>query len=159
MIELLQTYSIAELLAILVTVALAIKKLIEFCTDAVEWLRKKFGGEVKKELDASQREKEIDEKFEQVQATMQEQTDALNDVAATVASLQSQLTLLLDSDKDDIKAFITKDHHYFCYQKGWIDDYSMDCLERRYQHYVDERGNSFVADLMKDLCALKRQPQ
>ena len=45
--------------------------------------------------------------------------------------------LLIASDKDAIKAFITREHHYFVYQKGWIDDYSLDCVEQRYQHYED----------------------
>jgi hypothetical protein len=38
----------------------------------------------------------------------------------------------MKSDKDSIKAFITKEHHYFCYEKGWIDDYNLDCLEKRF---------------------------
>jgi hypothetical protein len=65
--------------------------------------------------------------------------------------------MLIDSDKDDIKAFITREHHYFCYQKGWVDDYSLDCVERRYAHYEQEGGNSFVEDLMKDLRKLPKQ--
>jgi hypothetical protein len=63
----------------------------------------------------------------------------------------------VDSDKDDIKAFITDKHHYFCYERKWIDDYSMDCIERRYSHYKDEGGNSFIATLMDELKALPKQ--
>lgn len=64
--------------------------------------------------------------------------------------------MLIASDKDDIKAYITKEHHYFCYEKGYIDDYSLDCLERRYGHYKDEGGNSFAEDLMKDVRTLPK---
>ncbi len=51
--------------------------------------------------------------------------------------LSKKIDMLVDSDKDAIKSYITKEHHYFCYQVGWIDDFSLDCLEKRYQHYED----------------------
>jgi hypothetical protein len=41
---------------------------------------------------------------------------------------------------------------------GWIDDYSMECCERRYQHYKDEGGNSFIKGFMEDLRALPKKP-
>ena len=40
---------------------------------------------------------------------------------------------------------------------GWIDDFSLDCLERRYQHYADEGGNSFIEGFMEELRALPKQ--
>lgn len=65
--------------------------------------------------------------------------------------------MLIDSDKDDIKSYITREHHYFCYQIGWIDDFSLDCLEKRYRHYADEGGNSFIEGFMDELRALPKQ--
>ena len=44
----------------------------------------------------------------------------------------------------------------FCYEKRQIDDYSLDCLEKRYTHYVEEGGNSFIHDLMEDIRALPK---
>ena len=70
--------------------------------------------------------------------------------------INKSIHLLISSDRDDIKAFITKEHHYFCYDKGWIDDYSLDCLEHRFQHYQEEEGNSFIEGLMKELRALPK---
>ena len=69
-----------------------------------------------------------------------------------------RIGLLIDSDKDDIKAFITEKYHYFVEVRGWIDDDSLDCLERRFQHYKDENGNSFVADLMSEIKRLPKHP-
>ena len=66
------------------------------------------------------------------------------------------MSILLASDKDDIKSWITEKHHYFCYEKKVIDDYSLDCIEKRYQHYVDEGGNSYVATLMREIRALPK---
>ena len=67
------------------------------------------------------------------------------------------LDMLIDSDRDDIKSFITMQHHHFVYEKKWIDDYSMDCLEKRYQHYEDEGGNSYVEHLMIELRSLPKK--
>ena len=82
----------------------------------------------------------------------------ISGVATQVSNLTDKINLLIESDKDDIKAFITQQYHYFCEQKGWIDDYSMDCIEKRYSHYVEEKGNSFVKQLMEQLRALPRKP-
>ena len=71
--------------------------------------------------------------------------------------LSTDIDLLSESDKDDIKAFITREYHYFIEQKGWIDDYSMDCIEKRYTHYVQYHGNTFVEELMEGLRALPRR--
>jgi hypothetical protein len=40
----------------------------------------------------------------------------------------------------------------------WIDDFSLNCLEKRYEHYLAEKGNSFVHNLMDDLRALPKKP-
>ena len=61
-------------------------------------------------------------------------------------------------DKDDIKAWITQQHHYFCYELKCIDDFSLDCIEKRFKHYQDENGNSFVENLMNELRTLPKQP-
>ena len=66
------------------------------------------------------------------------------------------ISVLLASDKDDIKSWITEKHHYFCYEIKCIDYQSLDCIEKRYRHYVDEGGNSFVADLMNEIRALPK---
>ncbi len=72
--------------------------------------------------------------------------------------LSKKIDMLIESDKDDIKAYITKEHHKFCYEKKWIDDFSLDCLERRYKHYEDEGGNSFIGGFMNELRALPKRP-
>lgn len=67
------------------------------------------------------------------------------------------LQLLIDSDKDAIKSFIVKEHHHFIAQK-WIDDFSLDTIEKRYGHYKAEGGNSYIGDLIQDLRALPSFP-
>lgn len=70
--------------------------------------------------------------------------------------LTKTLDILFESDKDDIKSWIVEKHHFYCYEKGYIDDQMMDCLERRYSHYLDEGGNSYIHTLMEELRRLPR---
>ena len=71
---------------------------------------------------------------------------------------KQQLEMIIESDKDDIKSWITEKHHFYCYERKWIDDYSMDCIEKRYRHYKDEGGNSFIEELMNELRSLPKTP-
>lgn len=145
LIELLSTYSVGEILIFIVLLALAFKGVIDF----YDWAKQKFQGHVK-EVNAEACEmttikENIDELFK-MQKAQKESIDKLTD----------SVNLLLQSDKDDIKAWITEKHHYYCYQLKYIDDFSLDCIEKRYAHYKKEGGNSFVEDLMRDLRSLKK---
>lgn len=91
----------------------------------------------------------------EIMSTLQDNQRTTDEI---LKDLSAKIDMLIDSDMDDIKSYITKEHHYFCYQKGWIDDFSLDCLERRYQHYEDEGGNSFVGRLMGELRDLPKSP-
>ena len=154
MINLLSTYSIGEIIIFLVIIAIAIKELITLIDWFKELIKKHFNKEntplsLFQELD--KKNKKQDEKIEEI-ITLQK------DFQSSIQTIVSQLQILMDSDKDAIKAFITKEHHYFCYEKGWIDDYNLDCLEKRFNHYQAENGNSFVEALMEEVRALPRQP-
>lgn len=154
MLDLIQNYSISEILSFLVILALGIKGVITFYDWAKERIRKVFDKEVKEEQNDNQVKNQITscemshEALKNSQAKLQE---ALND-------LSKKVNTLIESDRDDIKSFITREHHYFCYQKKWIDDYSLDCIEKRYKHYVEEGGNSFIKDLMEEIEDLPKQP-
>lgn len=55
-------------------------------------------------------------------------------------------------------SYITISHHYFVYLQKWIDDYTLDTLEKRFAVYRQENGNSFVKGLMNEIRALPKQP-
>ena len=166
MTELLTTYSLSEILMFLVTLAIAFKGVSSF----LDWLRDKRKKVVLKELQPEELEKQIqqerkarEQQIVNIEKKREKDTQELHQQIAAVATQVSNLTnkidILVESDKDDIKAFITREYHYFCEQKGWIDDYSMDCIEKRYSHYIEEKGNSFVGQLMTSLRALPRKPK
>lgn len=83
-------------------------------------------------------------------------SQAIEYIKKSLTKLDSQVDNLTKSDKDDIKAYITNQYHYFVDGKGWIDDYSMDCIEKRYDMYKTYKGNTFIDDLMEQLRALPR---
>lgn len=149
MVELLQRYSLSDILIFFILLALSVKSLISF----FDWLQSRFRKGYDK-FNAKQNLQKQVEKTQQVINVLQNNQQSTN---AALNGLSNKINMLIQSDKDDIKSYITREHHYFCYQKGWIDDFSLDCIEKRYQHYKDEGGNSFVHNLMSELRALPRK--
>lgn len=153
MIDLLQRYSISDILTFTIFLALAIKSLITFFDWLLEHIKQAFNKEyskLNKEQKLQDRLQKNDQIMKNLSANQQQNDKILQDLSA-------KIDMLIDSDKDAIKSYITREHHYFCYQVGWIDDFSLDCLERRYQHYYDEGGNSFIQGFMEQLRALPKQ--
>ena len=146
MTELLSAFSLGQLVLFVVLLAAAIKEVSTF----IDWARGKIEKRDNKHQEKIDRDQKIDNKLIDFEKELKHITE-------TVDEINAEVNILKDSDKDDIKAFITREHHYFCYTKGWIDDFSMDCIEKRYSHYIQENGNSYVADLMQNLRALPKQ--
>lgn len=156
MIELLEHYALSDILTFTIFLALAVKSLISFFDWGYDRLKKVFDKEYHKIDEKEQLEKRL-QHGSQVMTTLQ-----MNQQIAEkkLTELSKKIDMLIESDKDDIKAYITREHHFFCYQRGWIDDFSLDCLEKRYQHYTQEGGNSFIEKFMDQLRKLpKQQPQ
>lgn len=149
--DLVGTYSAQEILLFLVTFALAVKGFVSFWDWGYARLKQVF----KKESDQEQEIDSIQKHFDEHLKDYEKMQNSQNE---TLRILTEKINLLIDSDKDSIKSFITERHHHFCYEEEWIDDYSMDCIERRYKHYTDEGGNSFIHDLMEELRALPKHP-
>ena len=144
--ELLENFSIQEILMFIVLLAVAIKGAIGWYDWAKDRMNKKFEK-------TSEDNKEKEELRKDIDSLMESNKEILE----KIDKITGKVNLLMDSDKDDIKAYITREHHYFCYTLGYIDDYNLDCIERRYSHYKEEGGNSFVADLMGEIRALPKK--
>lgn len=150
--QLLAKYSITEIVVFLVILGFAIKELVTFFDWAHSRLRKKFDKEdeheeIKEQLDTVvNRLNDIETHFN----TM------INENRVKYSEMQQSIDLLIASDKDDIKAWITAQHHLFVYEYKCIDDYSLDCIEKRFAHYRDEGGNSFIELLMSEIRALPK---
>lgn len=152
MIELLTDYSLGQILVFVVITAIALKEAVTF----FDWLHDKARKQIQKE----QQPQNINEKFKTV---LKQKEEELSEMAAQIQEIQScinniniNLQMLIASDKDAIKAWLTSQHHHFM-EKGVIDYYSFDCISRRYQHYKEEGGNTFIDDLMEDINNLPKE--
>ena len=143
MAELITNYSWSEIILFVIAFAAAIKGVVTFWDWGKDRLRKVYDKEDKIEEIKSL----IVENIKQMNEFSNIQAQTINEIQ----HLKENITNLTASDKDDIKAWITEKHHHFCYEIKYIDDYSLDCIEKRYAHYVDEGGNSFISTLMEEI--------
>ena len=136
MLDLLKNYSLRDIIIFIFMLALAIKWLVDF----YDWAKIR----IKKLTNEEQSAEELHQKMLDTLASHNEQ----------INKMAKLINILIKSDRDDIKAWITEKHHYFCYDLGYIDDYNLQCVEARYKHYKEENGNTFIDELMKDIRAL-----
>lgn len=143
MLELFKTYSIDEIVMFILLLALAVKGIV----DLYDWFKKRFREPIDKEIDNKEEKQEIIE-------TLNIHEENIIACKERLEKILEIINILVESDKDDIKSWITEKHHYFCYELKYIDDYSLQCVEARYKHYKDEKGNSFIDKFMEDIRAL-----
>lgn len=149
LIDLLTQFTPWQIILFIILLAVAIKEVSDF----VDWFKQKVNKRDESLKTDYEVKQENEERLDRLETNMNILTENVN-------NMTDKIDLLISSDRDAIKAFITKEHHHFCYDKGWIDDYSLDCLEHRFQHYQEECGNSFIENLMNELRALpKTEPK
>lgn len=143
MLELFKTYSINEIIIFILLLALAIKGIL----DLYDYFKNRFKKPFEEETSHKEKEQAILNELDKHKSQIIECKECLNKILNT-------MNILIESDKDDIKAWITEKHHYFCYELGYIDDYNLQCIEARYKHYKEENGNTFIDGFMLDIRAL-----
>lgn len=177
MLELLTTYEISDILIFIVILALAAKEFISF----IDWIKKKVDSFKQEEiLDQKEQDKidsydaklkansdkilslenrmsGLEQRIEKTEKEFQTFLKQQNEINDNLQALVKKVNILLESDKEDIKAYVTEKHHFYIH-RGWIDDFTLECIEKRFQCYKEEDGNSFVENLVNDLRRLPRQP-
>ena len=138
MLDLLNNYSLTEIIIFVIMLSFAIKGIVDF----YDWAKNRLNETTDKIYTNKEIQKKVLETLELHNAQIEKMSKAIN--------------ILIDSDKDDIKSWITEKHHYFCYELGYIDDYNYQCIEARYKHYKEEDGNTFIDSFMEDIRALPK---
>lgn len=154
LLEKLEGQSFVSILIWVVLIAFAIKGFIGY----MDWMQNEMDIAISKRKKAEKKEESIQEQINKNRRENQELKENQQKMMELINELTKKIEMLIDSDKDDIKSFLTREHHYFCYQQGWIDDYSLECCERRFEHYRAEDGNSYIESFMKEMRALPKQP-
>lgn len=76
--------------------------------------------------------------------------DSIKELSSKISSQQEMTKLLLDSDKETIKATITN-IYYESKKQGFIEPYKLQAIEPMYEKYLQENGDTFVASIMNQL--------
>lgn len=146
LVDLLNTYSLTDILLVLILVVVGGISLIKTGIEVNSWLRKIFA----KEHITRAEEQKLNTRLTGIDTEIVELKNNQNEIMESLDFFSDSLQILVDSDKDAIKAYITDKHHEYM-KEGWIDDYHLDCIEKRYLHYKRGGGNSFVDHLMEEL--------
>lgn len=139
---LLTNFEIVDIILIVFLVALAIKEVWSL----IKW----FKNEGKDRLN---KEKEQEEQENKIKTINNKQENIEKDLG----NIHRLVEMLITANKNDIKAWITDKYHILM-DKEWVDDYELDCLERRYSDYLQMGGNSYIEDLMNDIRKLPKHP-
>lgn len=150
--ELLAQYSLSQILIFLFILGAALKTTITM----IDWFWERISKVFKKQQAETERQESFTEHIQKSEKQIRELYELHTKTEENLDRILNSIQLLINSDKDDIKAWITEKHHYYCYERRYIDDYSLDCIEKRYTHYRNEGGNSFVEDLMRDIRRLPK---
>lgn len=148
--ELLARFELTDIIIMLTLLIVGAEKLIK----AIDWFRARFRKSYDEENTLKEEVEDLN-KFYEEKKVVDEGFAKVNERINKICDL---VDMLVESDKESIKAYITERHHFFVQERKWIDYHSMDCLERRFSIYEREHGNSFVEDLMNDLRQLPKMP-
>lgn len=151
--ELFSQFSLSEIFLCIILLAVAIKGVIEF----IDWCKKRIKQWYKKDTETETLQDDVDRRFHEEDARIKALEEQQAKTIEILEKMDEKVDLLISSDKDDIKSYLTTMHHQYCYHQGWIDTYNLECCERRYEHYKDEGGNSFIANFMEDLRELPNE--
>ena len=150
LVELIQTYPIQTLIIGFIIGAIGLREI----TVLIDWFKKRF---VKTSVDNALEDNKQEQRLQRDESMISALMLKNEEQDTHIKDLDKKIQLLLDSDKAAIKAWITRYHHKLI-EQGWVDDYSLDSIESRYEYYLEEHGNSFVGDLMEEIRALPHYP-
>lgn len=153
MLELFQKFSFPEIVLFIIMLAVAIKGVVTF----LEWSQEKISKVLHIKNGRTAEKQQMKQHLADNTISIEKLAEKQNATDEYLKKMSDKIDLLIESDKDDIKSYITREHHRFCYDLKEIDDFSLDCLEKRFKHYSDEGGNSFIQEFMQELRKLPRQ--
>lgn len=89
-------------------------------------------------------------KINEMSREIQKHTSDLTEIKKSLEGTNDKVKLLVESDKEDIKAYVTQEYNKWIPQ-GHIDLITLQSIEARYSKYVEEKGNGFVKKMIDDL--------
>ena len=114
MYSLLTTFSPMTIILCTILIFLAFKSFWDY----KRWMQSVADEAYKKRKDKEEAQNHIQE----LQTSLDNISEDLQGMKVSLNKLTTQVEILTESDKDDIKAYITREYHYFVEKVGWIDD-------------------------------------
>lgn len=97
------------------------------------------------------------EKRDNAKDIMNQMGRSMQSVLIELKDIDKKLTLLQASNRDSIKSWILMSYQKYREDSTQLDSMQMDLLERRYQHYKDQGGNSYIDEIMDELRAIYKK--
>lgn len=138
-------FLIVVIVLALIFCGIEVYKALKFITDIIR-------GKVRKEINQEQESVDIKKEFD----ALHKRFDALE---KRIGEAEIRLDALTESDMHDIKSWIVEQYHKFVLQQGWIDAFSAETIDRRYEDYKKEGGNSYIDTLIEKLHSLSMDPE
>ena len=83
--------------------------------------------------------------------------EVLDNLSIKLSNMDEKTTMLIDSDKEEIKSFII-DKYYQAKNDGYIELHVLQGLELRFAKYLQENGNTYVGRLMNAIRKMPNDP-
>ena len=125
---------------------------------AVKVLREENGRRVNNQIQARDQEISQQNAFTEMNMKMDLILTRLNSIEDRLNKTDERIKDLTISDMHDIKGWIVEQYHKFYNEQGWIDAFSAETIDRRFNDYKKEGGNSYIQELVDRLHDLPMDP-
>ena len=125
---------------------------------AIAVWKKERDDRVGKQVEKKQKENDLNTTLLNFQSSLEQLHKKLDDQDKRFTDIENKIKDLTESDMHDIKSWIVDQYHKFYIEQGWIDAFNADTLDKRYEDYKKEGGNSYIDTLMKRLHSLPMDP-
>lgn len=125
---------------------------------AVKVLREENGRRVNNQIQARDQEISQQNAFIEMNMKMDLILTRLDSIEDRLNKTDERIKDLTISDMHDIKGWIVEQYHKFYNEQGWIDAFSAETIDRRFNDYKKEGGNSYIQELVDRLHDLPMDP-
>ena len=139
MSELLKTFDITTIILVVFMTAFAVREVLGL----YHYFHNKIYGRYEKQDNQND--------------TIENLITTLDSVLQQVKDIDKKINMLQESDKVAIKSWIVTLYHKYKENPKELGAMQMDLLERRYEHYKDQGGNSYIDQLMEDLRTIYKE--
>lgn len=102
-------------------------------------------------------QQETNDSIKSIEVHLKNCDESINSINRRIEALEKKTNLLLDSDKEGIKSFII-DKYFEAIENKFISIHTLERVEKRYEKYLKENGNTYVGKLMASLRKMPNEP-